>query len=531
MDADPPVLVAAVGPDEANLWPTLRAHVSDPGRTHIDEPGLRFAAAADVQLEPVRGGWCWGRHLDERRKPTSPLDAAHHLGLAGLWWDGHVGQIHTSGLGFQNIYAREVDGTTYLSNRIAPLASVGPSLTVDWDAWALFLSTQMFSHDDTGFVEIRRLPLGARLEFGEHLLTRRVIEPPPWMVDPHPNPSPADVWDALESAVRPRLGHAVDLTLSGGLDSRLLLAVLHRRRSTRLTAWTTHGVAGDFEYAQSLAAGRVRKHHLIEASADDWPANFDAVTRQLEHQTSLHTWIRPLALAMAERNRPLYDGLAGDVTLQRRALVGHPPAVRAWLMATQGMWAREGAFLSEPFRRRYADRIQDKWVKQGDAWVGHRAEVQLRRLTTRTVRGIAHSPFTLFGQSRPVITPFADPRVMSTALGFPASGSEPVDHRLAVLDAFAPQLNALPSTARHGAETFTTANPVHAARSLAHLVATIQREPAAVTPLDPALVDRMANSDFAQLKWVERLLTSTAVFADWLGVWRSRLRNADQLWT
>lgn len=529
--ADQPLVAAAIGPDTSGEWHRLAASLGVD--TLLDTPGVRFAASRAPGLEPVTGGWCWGRHIQRARRPTGPRDAAHELDLAGLWWDGNHGVLHTGLLGVQDLYTRTIGDTTYVANRVAPLASIGPPLDVDWEAWALFLSVNHFSDEDTGFTQVRRLTLGGLLEFTGTTAPVAAADIPAWLLQPEGTGSMHDLWGAIRSSVRPRLREEVDLTLSGGLDSRLILAALNRRRSVRISAWTTQGSAsaGDVEMATALAIGRTRSHIRVESSLEDWVQNFLPTVRQLEHGTSAHTWLQPLSRAVRHRTATLYDGFGGDLILRRQPRTRPSVVENGWYLATGGRWERDDRFLSPTFRDQYGEALRAKWEARGDRWSGHPSEQVLRHFTTRTNRGIALSPFRLFATARRVITPLTDPQVFAVAMSLAPATTDAIDYRDILLERYAPAHHALPATGRAGGPAYPFQDHASAPTSLAHLIEIINREPAAAEPLDPGLRELMAARNYPMMKWQARLLASSAVLSDWLATWRPRLTGTDQPWT
>jgi hypothetical protein len=175
--------------------------------------------------------------------------------------------------------------------------------------------------------------------------------------------------------------------------------------------------------------------------------------------------------------------------------------------------------------------VRTKWIARGARWAGHPAEDVLRHFTTRTNRGIALSPFRLFAREGRVITPLADPRVFAVAMGLPPADSEPLDYRDLILQRFAPGLHALPVTGSAASVTVPFQDPASAPESLAHLIGIIEREPAAVAPLDPGLLALMTEGNYPMMKWQARLIANAAVLSDWLAMWRTRLNRTDQPWT
>lgn len=523
-----PFIVAAFGEDHANLWHELLSHAPVPVTGLLDERLVRFASSKSEGLERVRGGWCWGRHTDSRRRPADRRDAAHELDLAGLWWDGAHAVVHTGGLGVAEVYVRDIAGTVYIANRLTPLASIGPPLHADWDAWAFFLSSQSFSTEETPFVEIRRLPAGGSIRIDG----TRTIDLPTWLTDPRGSSTREDVWKALNAAISPRRFGSIDVTLSGGLDSRLILASLTQRRTRAVTTWTTEGSPGDVEMAPAVAAARGVPNRVVASSIADWIANLLPVTRRLEHLSPLHNWLPPLLKEMEGRRATLYDGFAGDVLLKREDLGGVSPERFAWQALTAfRLEPGDGRppSLSADFRSTYGDRLFERWADRHRLWAGHRAERIIRHFMTRPGQNAALSPFRLFAPGHRVVTPWIDRDVMAAALTLGRDGKER-DYRNNMLYHFARDLHALSATSRPNSPRHGFVTRHIAPSAVEHVASIIAREPMASSPLDPALLAQLTTGD-PPLSFLQgRLVHNCAVLSDWLTTWRPRLVSTDHDW-
>jgi hypothetical protein len=340
------------------------------------------------------------------------------------------------------------------------------------------------------------------------------------------------VWKAFNAAISPRRFGSIDLTLSGGLDSRLILAALTQRRTRAVTTWTTEGTPGDVEMAPAVAAARGVPNRVVASSIADWNSNLLPMARRLEHLSSLHNWLPPLLTEMEGRRATLYDGFAGDVLLQRKDLGGATPERFTWQVLTGFRWEPgddRPPSLSADFKAYYGERLFERWADRHRLWSGHRAERIMRHYMTRPSHNAALSPFRLFAPEHRIVTPMIDPDVVAAALALPGDG-EAHNFRDSLLCHFARDLHALPATSRPNSPKHGFVYRVSAPSTITHVASIIAREPVASGPLDPALLAQLATGDLPRTNWQGRLLHNCAVLSDWLTTWRPRLVTTDHDW-
>lgn len=530
-----PYVCGALGPDERGLWHSMIASAPASVKVRHESGSARFAASAALGLERVRGGWVWGRFIARRGTPKDVGEASHDFGLSGFWVDGATATLHTDGLGFQEVFVREIGETTYFSNRVSPLAMLGGErLTANWAAWRMCFALHTFTGSDTPFVEVARLEPGQRLvrQRGSTVMSTDL---PRWLLDPSGTASVNDVAEALVAAMPSGAFHGIDLTLSGGLDSRLLLAASLARAKGKPVATTTPNETGwdvDVRIAELVARSAGVELREVDYGTPEWIAARRPTMRRFEHMTVLHNWLSPAAHALRgeKRRRPILDGLAGDVLLRYHDTISQ----RDWENHSRAMWESLGAnrlkrrgVIRHSIVAKWDSGLSLAWRAQTQQWNEHPFGETVKRLLTRTNRGIAAGPFRLFGPERRVQTPFIDPLVIQTALATPPLPSNDRDLRRPLITTFNPGLASLPSTADPDAELGHFTERGRTARdAILDMVRDVKAEPSVAALYEDGLLDRAVipargdpDTSFA--------LRSGAMLADWLATWRDRLQSSE----
>ncbi|QAY60608.1 asparagine synthetase B family protein [Microbacterium protaetiae] len=526
-----PFVCGAFGEDEDHLFDRLLASSPAPVTMLHDSRDIRFAASRSDGLETVPDGWVWGRYVARNTRPRTAQHASEDIGLAGFWVDSNSkgATLHTDWLGTQDIFTRAIGGTTFWANRMSPLIEFADvPVHADIMAWRTYFVLSGFSAGSTPMVEISRLDAGQRLDHvaGETRLSTRL---PRWFTDPSGTATVNDLAAAIVAAVPQPAARSVDLTLSGGLDSRLLLAALLTPNALPVS-WSTHhenGWDGDIRIAGEIARAIGIEHHVVDYQTEDWLAAREPTLVRLEHATCMHNWMMPLAQVLRNQHASssLFDGLAGDVLMRYHDNV----ASSASEQHAREVWSALGA---RPFQdsRVLRQSIRDEWEAEAFAdwrarsrsWDDHPYAETVMRLLTRTRRAIAVSPFRLFSPERRVLTPFIDPEVVRTVCAVPPLPRQNRDLRPAVLRILNPVLADIDSTVNpHRSQVvFTERGPTSAAaaRSMSQ---SIVAEPAVARLFDMRRIESLAtNSDGDRLP---RAVRNGAALAHWISHWRGRL--------
>lgn len=529
-----PFVCGALGPDEHGLWPSLVAASPVDVDVLKDTIDGRFAASRGPGLERTPSGWCWGRYIARADPPGDVSDAAHELGLAGYWVLDRATVVHVDGLGMHDIFVRTIGDTTYFSNRLTPLARLGAErLHVNWNGWISCFFLKMFSGTETPFAEITRLAPGERLVWSNRHLRRETILAD-WLTSPSDHYSYDDLLDVLIDAVPRRLPAGADLTLSGGLDSRLILtALLEHGQSSSLRTWSTHhedGTDADMRIAEQIADAEKLPWKAVDYSVPDWRANHDIVVKRLEHMTAYHGWYMPLATAIHDGRGPILDGLAGDVLLRYhdRAPTGgqRDRAARIWAQLSGDKAAKQAVFHPQVLAL-WEDRLFEEWREETARWDDHPYGESLTWLFTRTRTGIAAAPFRLFGPERQVLTPFIDPAVVRVALATPPlPSSDDRDLRPRLLSKLSPRLSAFESTSAPTSRSQWRERGRTDAVTIREFTEKIEAAPNTSGLFAVDFLDRRADASKPN-RHESFALRLGAMMADWLVLWEGRLHPTD----
>lgn len=268
------------------LFAEIRNRIEEPDETalasiHYSSPLHRivnarmYVAAGGLDATCVRGtsvvdgvvnewivlGMCFGsggvtsRLLDARdlsvilAARTPAIDELDGHFVIVRWSDRDV-ECFNDQLGMRTMHIASIDGCTVLSTRLDWIARRIGSVAINLASFGAhwLLVNQMTSDGLLGGV--RRLGAGGSwtMSTGTSAITER-----PWLPDWS---NAEDAVARLESAVLPDgLGRSVSLGLSGGLDSRVLLALLMSRQSHSI-ATHVFGEAGDPDVTVSQLIAR-----------------------------------------------------------------------------------------------------------------------------------------------------------------------------------------------------------------------------------------------------------------------------------
>jgi hypothetical protein len=212
--------------------------------------------------------------------------------------------------------------------------------------------------------------------------------------------------------------------LSGGWDSRLLLAltVEHRRRGVR--AWTVNNDWGhrSEERIASLVADQLGVEHRVitpkvQGFWEDWR---EAAERQ-EFQTPLRMPLLRLGRLLHGQPGIALDGMAGDIFIKglfvNRAMLDATWEGTLDLLWRRVFWLRGGPPLFERgFRNRTVESARQQFTDEAERFRGHPAGASLAVFWVRTRRSISAGPLEVIGSQLPVSVPFTSDPVVRAAL-------------------------------------------------------------------------------------------------------------------
>ncbi|MFG6199213.1 asparagine synthetase B family protein [Nonomuraea sp. JJY05] len=394
----------------------------------------------------------WGE-----RKPSGDDDwmtVAETFETPGLIGDGDSVTLHTGALGLVDVYYVRLGEAVYFSSQIQPLLSL-VQVEIDWSAWASILQVTFPLGEATPYADVKRLPGSSALVWRHgRLATERRL--PRWLrSEPHESwISPREIVELLDEVYRDYEGRKLLVPVSGGYDSRLLASVA-KARGMDVESWTTSpddGTDTDIAFARSITRELGIPHRVITQDAADYPDDAVEVARRLEYLTPHHAWYAPFAKEVHQAGRILVDGLAGGPLLKNfmvsgAALEATTQAERsAAVLGSLSLGAPSQPFLSKAAAQWMEETVREQFLAATSMLHGHRAELPLSVLHTRTVRGIARSAVNLVGPEASFAAPFIDPRFFDAALSVGVARKDKGRFYREVLHAANPRVAALPST-------------------------------------------------------------------------------------
>jgi hypothetical protein len=423
-------------------------------------PALQTAEAALFSSTPLppyhRAGGAFAFSWGERRPAAAGewISIAETYETPGLIGDGTRVTLHAGALGLVDVYYLRQGDAIYFSSLIQPLLSLVP-IAIDWSAWASILQVTFPLGEATPYSEVKRLPGSSALVF-EHdrLTTERRL--PRWLrTEPYESwISPQEIVELLHEVYRDYEGRKLLVPVSGGYDSRLLASVA-KARGMDVESWTTSpddGTDTDIAFARSITKELGIPHRVITQNAAGYPDDAVEVARRLEYLTPHHAWYAPFAKEVQGAGRILIDGLAGGPLLKNfmvsgAALEATTQAERsAAVLSSLSLGAPTQPFLSKAAAQWVDETVREQFAGATSMLHGHRAELPLSVLHTRTVRGIARSAVNLVGPEASFAAPFIHPDFFDAALSVGVARKNKGRFYREVLHAANPRVAALPST-------------------------------------------------------------------------------------
>ena len=195
----------------------------------------------------------WADRLNPLKPNLCDLDG--HF-VAFRWRSGRA-ELFTDPLGVRTAYLKAWQGGTLFCTRLDWLANIGGGLDIDFAAFgAHWLLPQQLTTESQVQNVVRLGPGGhAVMEHGYFRVTEE-----PWESEIRPADTDGDGFaDALSQALRWKGPVAWSLGLSGGLDSRLLLA-LHTPAAAHVWGPSEHP---DVDISRRIAQSETLDHHIF----------------------------------------------------------------------------------------------------------------------------------------------------------------------------------------------------------------------------------------------------------------------------
>jgi asparagine synthase (glutamine-hydrolysing) len=238
-------------------------------------------------------------------------------------WDKNYQTLYVVNdrLGLYPLYYALNNGALLFASGVRSLL-VDPTLPRDIDHLAVgqFLTFDHLLDDRTLLESVRLLPQASLLEFGDGRLEIKRY----WDINypqDYPLRSEQDYMDEFSYLIRQAVSRQApgDLTagilLSGGLDSRLLLAHLVNEKAGQTLRSFTWGIPGcdDARYAKELANKVASQHHFFELKPDwllDKAEQAVRITDGMGNLVNLHAYAT--LDSEAELANVIYKGFLGD---------------------------------------------------------------------------------------------------------------------------------------------------------------------------------------------------------------------------
>lgn len=383
----------------------------------LDEAPGADPATANVCATLTRGGW--------QALPTG--DGVYAFAA----WDAQTRRL-TAGvdkLGMRPLYESVAPGGGVLLASepkllIAALDGVSPN----WAAWDDLQRARCILGDHTPYAEIRRVGRAEIVEWDirgprRHVAERFLEDIPEHCrsVDEFMEENHAAFVRVMRRCLTLPGAAAPVLTMSGGLDSRRLLAgLLHLDVRPRLI--TVPAYRSDGTEVESGIVRLVASHLGLEASAvvnrreSDLVPVLSARDAAVDFETHEHVLYGAVACAARGIGQLNFDGLAGD-TLMNPGKYLLPKYLGP---DGQGQFLREMLELPAPLqlpepREAFADRMTAIW----DSCRNDRNALSIFALDQRGRRTLALGPMALQARAFESVCPFLDRDVMLTALALP----------------------------------------------------------------------------------------------------------------
>ncbi|MBG0828292.1 asparagine synthetase B family protein [Planomonospora sp. ID67723] len=572
-------------------WPTfnVRPYVCG-GLGHLDEAALAALQAAGPRVRPAlrtreaalfssaplppyrrspeRGGAGQG-HADSRdaeprdagtwafawgeRRPAgkdvqgSWIAVAETYETPGLIDDGDRVTLHAGGLGLVDVYYLVSGGAVYFSSLLEPLLSLARTpYEIDWEAWASIVQLTFPLRDDTPYAQVKRLAGASALVFDKGrgaLSTDRRL--PRWLrEEPYEaGRSAGEILEILHEVYKEFDGRPLLVPVSGGYDSRLLCSVAVARGAD-VESWTTSpddGTDTDIAFAKAITRELGVRHRVIGQDPAAYPDDALAVARRLEFLTPHHAWYAPFAREVHRAGRTLVDGLAGGPLLKNfmvsgAALTASTQAERkAALLGSLALGAPSVPFLSEPAAEWITSTVGAAFAQATSMLNGHRAELPLSVLHTRTARGIARSAVNLVGPEVSFVAPFMHPDFFDAALSVGVARKDGGRFYREVLHAANPRVAALPSTnvVKQPLQRVPLRSAAAPARVYGHemLTRVARAVPSMLSEPLHAVVAEGPDALARFNGWNDRFwVRSLVLFGAWLGDYADRLPDPTPPW-
>ena len=491
--------------------------------------------------DPAGEAWVWSVGGPPRPGRGSWPQAARDHDACGLviGTDGAL-TVHGSISGAQPLYVELTDDAVYFATCLGWLVdSTTQPRHADWQAWAAVLGMGAPLDGRTTFEGVTRLGPMEYVEVRDNRPSKGA-QRWPWLdIEPEPATDPedltGDVLDALRAQIRPLMSGPAHPLLSGGRDSRLIVALVRDLAGpdAPVTAWTTSSDTGTS--MEELVAARVAgtlglKHVLAVPRHDRFAADFETYAHAVDHQSSFHAWLIPIAQRLATADGTAMDGLGGGVFLGG-GFADDPSGSPARLLDARfrrvTRYLEAGAtVLGAGVGRQVRERIRADFDRVSGPLVDHPAGATFTAYLTRTMPGISLAPAKVLAGSLPTAMPIMTDQVISTALRLPNERKVDGAWYPDLLRSADPALDGMPTAAD------LTKRRQHVRRGASRQAAEWYRSLLLASPAGDLLSDEVRAGDAgtwaAQLTKTrpQHLIRGLAMLALWLDGNQGRLADS-----
>jgi hypothetical protein len=230
-------------------------------------------------------------------------------------------EVHNDAFGLRHVYWWQRGSTYVFANSVEVIArTVGGAL--DLDAVSLFLTLGWPAGDATLCTDVRQLPGGRSWRFdngqkalGSHFELTSLYGRRTWRYDPYPL---ADALEAQLRVVAANREHGLHVAMSGGMDSRLMAALVSHSGAPASYYSVGHPDSFDARTAARLARRLGAQHDMYPQTIDDIAGAWGtAVGRYVAANDGLASvWLMGDTIGtegIAERDAVILQGVAGEL--------------------------------------------------------------------------------------------------------------------------------------------------------------------------------------------------------------------------
>lgn len=462
--------------------------------------------------------------------------------------DGAV-TVAADWLGLRHLYGVQGDGWAAAGTSARELARMA-GRGLDREALGVYRLVGHFLDQDTAFRGVKKLRPGHSWTLSDGRLVENEIPPGDFRAERVP--SADEAVREMAGILREAMERCLDLfpdavfQLSGGLDSRLLLAAVPPSRRAGLGALTLEAPdSGDGRVAAALARRYGMRRDVIDLA--ELGRLGPAETHRLVVGTALsrEQVLSPLHLGMLEwvegrtTDAPRISGLGGELSrgmyypMQRRRPAVERKAVERlarWRIFSLDPVAAEclDAEFARESEATALDRLQHVFAGFGGDWLSATDAYYYRQRYHRVIGASLTASCT----EHPGVNPLLHPRFVALAEALPPDAKRGSRFNARLVAALDPELAALPMDTGVRPSALTAPRPVTAARTARAQggkvwTKTRQRiskrgEAVSVTSAltrslvehwraEPHLLEPVAATGFLSREWLDRMLAGSAV--------------------